>query len=111
MDINSFESKTQRWSTPEGAFQIIETKSTHSHFITVESDETTMKIISTIYSGKDINKLKADNSFFQTRIGFFQLQSFDKNGTYGSEKIISFTTVDKIRLKCDCIDESVVNGL
>ena len=111
MDINSLEPKTQRWSTSEGAYQTIQNNSTQSHFTTVESDKTTMKIISTIYSGKDITKLKADNSFFQTRIGFFQHQCFGKNGTYGSQKIISFTTVDKIRLKCGCIDESVVNGL
>ena len=38
--------------------------------------------------------------------GFYQLIS----GSYKSDKHINFTGIDKIHLKCDCIQGSIVNG-
>ena len=35
----------------------------------------------------------------------------DSPGVYTSDKILNLSTIDKIHLKCDVIDGSVVNGL
>ena len=35
----------------------------------------------------------------------------DSPGVYTSDKILSLNTIDKIHLKCDVIDGSVVNGV
>ena len=35
----------------------------------------------------------------------------DSPGVYTSDKILNLSTIDKIKLKCDAIDGSVVNGL
>ena len=32
-------------------------------------------------------------------------------GSYKSEKPINITRIDKVHLKCDCIDGSIVNGI
>ena len=39
--------------------------------------------------------------------GFFQILP----GSYKSDKPIKITGIDKIRLKCDCINGSIVNGV
>ena len=39
--------------------------------------------------------------------GFYQLIA----GSYKSEKPINITGIDKVHLKCDCIDGSIVNGI
>ena len=33
------------------------------------------------------------------------------SGTHTSEKPVMITTTDKVRLKCDCVDSSIVNGI
>ena len=38
--------------------------------------------------------------------GFFQLIP----GKYESEKPLKITVVDKVQLKCDCVNRSIVNG-
>ena len=32
-------------------------------------------------------------------------------GTHTSEKPVMITTTDKVHLKCDCVDASIVNGV
>ena len=39
--------------------------------------------------------------------GFYQLVA----GSYKSEKPLNITGIDKVHLKCDCIDGSIVNGI
>ena len=36
---------------------------------------------------------------------------YTKGGTYNSEKPVMITTTNKIHLKCDCVDGSIVDGL
>ena len=33
------------------------------------------------------------------------------SGTHTSEKPVMITTFDKVHLKCDCVDDSIVNGI
>ena len=62
-----------------------------------------------------------EKSFFYTILGFRQSHSCPLNdidgfyqlikGSYKSDKPINITGIDKIHLKCDCIQGSIVNGI
>ena len=61
-----------------------------------------------------------NKSFFYTILGFTQSHSYPLDdidgfyqliaGSYESDKPINITSIDKVHLKCDCIDGSIVNG-
>ena len=58
--------------------------------------------------------------FFYTILGFTQSHSYPLDdidgfyqliaGSYKSDKPINITGIDKVHLKCDCIDGSIMNG-
>ena len=62
-----------------------------------------------------------EKSFFYTIFGFTQSRSYPLDdidgfyqilaGSYKSDKPINITGIDKIHLKCDCIQGSIVNGV
>ena len=62
-----------------------------------------------------------DKSFFYTILGFTRSRSYPLDdiegfyqiiaGSYESDKPINITGIDKIHLKCDCIQGSIVNGV
>ena len=62
-----------------------------------------------------------ERSFFYTILGFTQSRSYPLDdidgfyqliaGSYKSDRPINITGIDKIHLKCDCIQGSVVNGI
>ena len=62
-----------------------------------------------------------NKSFFYTILGFTQSHQGPLNdiegfyqilpGSYKSDKPINITGIDKVHLKCDCIDGSIVNGV
>ena len=62
-----------------------------------------------------------EKSFFYTILGFTRSRSYPLDdidgfyqliaGSYKSDKPINFTGIDKIHLKCDCIEGSIVNGV
>ena len=61
-----------------------------------------------------------NKSFFYTILGFTQSHSYPLDdidgfyqliaGSYKSGKPINITGIDKVHLKCDCIDGSIMNG-
>ena len=61
-----------------------------------------------------------NKSFFYTILGFTQSHSYPLEdiegfyqliaGLYRSERPINITGIDKVHLKCDCIDGSIMNG-
>ena len=61
-----------------------------------------------------------NKSFFYTILGFTQSHSYLLDdidgfyqliaGSYKSNKPINITGIDKVHLKCDCIDGSIMNG-
>ena len=61
-----------------------------------------------------------NKSFFYTILGFTQSHSYPLDdiqgfyqliaGLYKSERPINITGIDKVHLKCDCIDGSIMNG-
>ena len=62
-----------------------------------------------------------NKSFFYTILGFTQSHSYPLQdiegfyqlipGSYKSNKPINITGIDKVHLKCNCIDGSIVNGV
>ena len=49
------------------------------------------------------------NSELNTLLGFTKTDY--TAGTHKSEKPVMITTTDKVHLKCDCVDGSIVNGI
>ena len=62
-----------------------------------------------------------NKSFFYTILGFTQSHSYPLDdiegfyqliaGSYKSDKPINITGIDKVHLKCDCIEGSIMNGI
>ena len=52
-----------------------------------------------------------EKSFFSTILGFTSGWDYKHYNKYTSQKIVNLGSTNKINLKCDCIDGSVVNGL
>ena len=71
--------------------------------INIKADTISMKSILTtsdpIYFNSELNKL----------LGFTKTDY--TAGTHKSEKPVMITTTDKVHLKCDCVDGSIVNGI
>ena len=71
--------------------------------INIEADTISMKSVLTtsnpIYFNSKLNKL----------LGFTDTNYIE--GTHISEKQVMITTTDKVHLKCDCVDGSIVNGI
>ena len=71
--------------------------------LNIEADTISMKSVLTtasgIYFNSELNKLLG---FTKTRYSA---------GTHTSEKPVMITTTDKVHLKCDCVDGSIVNGI
>ena len=62
-----------------------------------------------IYSEKD-KKMKIDIKIFLHKVlGLSPHKKIDTTSTSGSDRKISITTIHKLRLKCGCKDESIVN--
>ena len=52
-----------------------------------------------------------EKSFFSTILGFTSGWDYKHYNKYVSQKIVNLSSTNKIHLKCDAIDGSVVNGL
>ena len=52
-----------------------------------------------------------EKSFFSNILGFNHGWDYKYYNQYISQKIVNLSNTNKIHLKCDCIDVSVVNGI
>ena len=81
-----------------------------SNVIDIKHDDITMKTKMVVKSG--IIAIRFDEkSFFNTILGFTPGWDYKHYNKYTSQKIVNLGSTNKIHLKCDCIDGSVVNGL
>ena len=81
-----------------------------SNVIDIEYDDITMKTKLVVKYW--IIAIKFDeNSFFRTVLGFTSGWDYKHYNEYTSQKILNLGSTNKIHLKCDVIDGSVVNGL
>ena len=95
----------------------IHTFSGHIETIQIEYDDISMKtkIILKYIGGRKMfvsGKLSFDErSFFHTLLDFTPYWDYKPSGVYTNDKLLNLNTVNKIHLKCDCIDGSIQNGL
>ena len=78
--------------------------------IVIEYDDTNMKTKLDVKSG--IIAIRFDEkSFFSTILGFTSGWDCKHYSKYIIQKIVNLSNTNKIHLKCDCIDGSVVKGI
>ena len=78
--------------------------------ILIRLDDITRKTKLVVRSG--IIAIRFDEkSFFSTILGFTPRWDYKHYNQYLSQKIVNLSSTNKIPLKCDCIDGSVVDGI
>ena len=95
----------------EALFNIIQSEyPVPSNTIVIEYDDIKKKTKLDVEAG--IIAIRFDEkSFFSTILGFSAGWDYKHYNKYISQKIVSLSNTNKIHLKCDVIDGSVVNGL
>ena len=95
----------------EALFNILETEYPGpSDVIDIENDDITMKTELVVKSG--IIAIRFDEtSFFNTVLGFTSGWDYKHYNEYTSRKCLNVGSTNKVHLKCDVTDGSVVNGL
>ena len=95
----------------EALFNILQSEySGPSNVIDIEYDDITMETKLIVRDG--IIAIRFDEkSFFSTILGFTPGWDYKHYNKYTSRKIVNLGSTNKIHLKCDVIDGSVINGL
>ena len=126
IDILNFKyipTKRTRYSLNPGIYEVIDLNNTLNYIL-----PDNMKVSITIDDIRLKSNLKinqtlifTEKSFFYTILGFTRSRSYPLDdiegfyqliaGSYRSDKAINITGIDKIHLKCDCIQGSIVNGI
>ena len=95
----------------EAVFYILQSDYAQSNSeILIRLDDITRKTKLVVRSG--IIAIRFDEkSFFSTIFGFTPGWDYKHYNQYLSQKIVNLSSTNKIHLKCDCIDGSVVDGI
>ena len=122
LDLNYIPTKRTGYSLNPGIYEVIDLNNTLKYIlpdnvkVNITIDDIRLK------SNLKINQtlLFTEKSFFYTILGFTQSRSYPLDdidgfyqlieGSYKSDKPINITGIDKVHLKCDCIQGSIVNG-
>ena len=96
---------------PESLFKILQSEYPDtSNVIDIEYNDITMKTNLVVRFG--IIAIRFDGkSFFNTILGFIPGWDYKHYNKYVSQKIVNLSNTNKIHLKCDAIDGSVVDGV
>ena len=123
LDLNYIHTKRTGYSLNPGIYEVIDLNNTLKHSlpnnvkVNITIDDIRLK------SNLKINQtlIFTKRSFFYTILGFTQSRSYPLDdidshhqliaGSYKSDKPINITGNDKVHLKCDCIQGSIVNGI
>ena len=123
LDLKYIPTKRTGYSLNPGIYEIVDLNNTLKYIlpdnvkISVTIDDIRLK------SNLKINQtlIFTERSFFYTILGFthsrsYPLDDIDSHyqiiaGSYKSDKPINITGIDKIHLRCDCIQGSIVNGI
>ena len=123
LDLKYIPTKKTGYSLDPGIYEIVDLNNTLKHIL-----PNNVKVNITIDDIRLKSNLKTnqtliftERSFFYTILGFTQSRSYPLDdtdshyqiiaGSYRSDKPINITGIDKIHLKCDCIQGSIVNGI
>ena len=117
---------TQGIYTIQDISDVIRTFSGHSEIIQIEYDDISMKTKVILKFKNNNGKTKFalgtlrfdERSFFHTLLGFTPYWDYKPTNSnipipvvYTSDKILNLNTINKIHLKCDCIDGSIQDGV
>ena len=123
LDLKYVPTKRTGYSLNPGIYEIVDLNNTLKYIlpdnvkVSVTIDDIRLK------SNLQINQtlIFTEKSFFYTILGFTQSRSYPLDdidnqyqiiaGSYKSDKPINITGIDKVHLKCDCIQGSIVNGV
>ena len=123
LDLKYISTKRIGYSLNPGIYEVTDLNNTLKHIlpdnvkISVTIDDIRLK--SNLKTNQTL--IFTEKSFFYTILGFTQSRSYPLDdidgfyqliaGSYKSDKPINITGIDKIHLKCDCIQGSIVNGI
>ena len=123
IDLNYISTKRTGYSLDPGIYEVIDLNNTLEYIlpdnvkVNITIDDIRLK------SSLKINQtlIFTEKSFFYTILGFKQSRSYPLDdidgfyqliaGSYKSDKPINILGIDKIHLKCDCIQGSIINGI
>ena len=123
LDLKYISTKRTGYSLDPGIYEVVDLNNTLKHIlpdnvkVNITIDDIRLK------SNLKINQtlIFTERSFFYTILGFRQSRSYPLDdidshyqiiaGSYTSDRPINITGIDKIHLKCDCIQGSIVNGI
>ena len=123
LDLKYIPTKRMGYSVSPGIYEVVDLNNTLKYIL-----PDNVKVSVTIDDVRIKTDLKSnqiliftENFFFYKILGFTQSHSYPLDdidgfyhmivGSYKSEKPINITGIDKIHLKCDCIQGSIVNGI
>ena len=123
LDLKYIPTKRTSYSLSPGIYEVIDLNNTLK-FILPDNVKVNITIDDIrLKSNLKINQtlIFTERSFFYTILGFAQSRSYPLDdidshyqliaGSYKSDKPINITGIDKVHLKCDCIQGSIVNGV
>ena len=122
LDLKYIPTKRTGYSLNPGIYEVIDLNNTLKYIL-----PDNVKVSVTIDDIKSKSNLKinqtlvfTEKSFFYTILGFTRSRSYPLDdvdefyqliaGSFKSDKPINITGIDKIHLKCDCIQGSIVDG-
>ena len=123
LDLNYIPTKRTGYSLNPSIYEVVDLNNTLKHIL-----PNNVKVNITIDDIRSKSNLKINQTliftekfFFYTFLGFTQSRSYPLDdidgfyqlipGSYKSDKPINITGIDKIHLKCDCIQGSIINGI
>ena len=123
LDLNYIHTKRRGYSLNPGIYEVVDLNNSLKHIlphdvkVSVKIDDIRLK--SNLKTNQTL--IFTEKSFFYTILGFTRSRSYPLDdidgfyqliaGSYKSDKPINITGIDKIHLKCDCIEGSIVNGI
>ena len=123
LDLKYIPTIRRGYSLNPGIYEVVDLNNTLKHIlpnnvkVNITIDDIRLK------SNLKINQtlIFTERSFFYTILGFTQSRSYPLDdigshyqliaGSYKSDKPINITGIDKIHLKCNCIQGSIINGI
>ena len=123
LDLKYIPTKRTGYSLNPGIYEVVDSNNTLKHIL-----PNNVKVNITIDDIRLKSKLRTNQtllftnkSFFYTILGFTQSHQGPLNdiegyyqilpGNYQSDRPINITGIDKVHLKCDCIQASIMNGI
>ena len=123
LDLEYIPTKRIGYSLNPGIYEVVDLNNTLKYIlpdnvkVNVTIDDIRLK--SNLKTNQPL--IFTEKSFFYTILGFIQSRSYPLDdidglyqliaGSYKSDKPINIIGIDKIHLKCDCVNGSVVNGV